>query len=117
MTGLALTVAGWAAFGLAAALAVRSRHAGLERGEAVARACHEVRGPLAAARLGLEAGLLASSATHLRAIEMELARATVALDDLQRVERIAPEDWDAELVDVGRWLSNSVEAWRPVAAA
>jgi signal transduction histidine kinase len=117
MTALAVTVAGWAAFALAAGLVVRAWYAALVRGEAVARACHEVRGPLAAARLGLESSLVTSSATHLRAIEVELDRATVALDDLQRVERLGSEARAAEGVDVGRWLSDSVAAWRPVAAA
>lgn len=116
MTGLGLAAAGWAAFVLAAAVALRALHAGAVRGQAVARACHEVRGPLAAARLGLESGLGASLG-RLRAIEVELARATEALDDLQSVERIQFGEGDAELVGVQAWLTDSVEAWRPVAVA
>jgi signal transduction histidine kinase len=54
---------------------------------------------------------------RLRAIEVELARATVALDDLQAVERIQLGEPDPELVGVRGWLTDSVEAWRPVAAA
>jgi signal transduction histidine kinase len=117
MTAVALTVTGWAAFALAAGLVVRAWHAAVVRGEALARACHEVRGPLAAARLGLESSAVASSAAHLRAIEVELDRATVALDDLQRAERPGFKTWAVELVDVGTWLSDSVAAWQPVAAA
>ena len=114
MTGLALTVAGWAGFALAAAIAVRARLAASERGEAVARACHEVRGPLAAVLLGLEAGATGTSAPRLRAIEVELARASVALDDLQTVRRISPDARESGMVDVVTWLRDSVEAWRPV---
>ena len=88
MTGLGLAAAGWAAFALAAVIALRSLHAAAVRGQAVARACHEVRGPLAAARLGLESSSTTPGRGRLRAIEGELARATVALDDLQAVERI-----------------------------
>ena len=51
--------------------------------EAVARACHELRGPLAAARLGLELGVRVGelSPAQLRALELELGRASLALDD------------------------------------
>jgi signal transduction histidine kinase len=116
VTGLGLAAGGWAAFLLAAAIAFRSLHAAAARGQAVARACHEVRGPLAAARLGLESGLGASTG-RLRAIEVELARATEALDDLQAVERVQVGEPDRELVDVRGWLTDSATAWRPVAAA
>ncbi len=116
MTGVGLAAAGWAGFVLAAAVALRSLHAAAVRGQAVARACHEVRGPLAAARLGLESGPGAPLG-RLRAIQVELARATVALDDLQAVERIRFGEGDPELVGVRGWLTDSVEAWRPVAAA
>jgi signal transduction histidine kinase len=116
VTGLGLAAAGWAAFLLAAAIALRALHAAAIRGEAVARACHEVRGPLTAARLGLESNTASPAPGRLRAIEVELARATVALDELQAVERVelAPEEG---LVDVRTWLADSVEAWRPVASA
>jgi signal transduction histidine kinase len=117
MSGLVVTVSGWAAFALAAAAALRAWHAAVARGEALARACHEVRGPLAAAQLGLETSVVASSPDHLRAIGVELARAAVALDDLQEVERIVVQECPEGLVDVRAWLSDSVEAWRPVAAA
>lgn len=117
MSGLALTAAGWTAFGLAAALVLRSWHATVARGEALARACHEVRGPLTAARLGLEATAIASSTTYLRAIEAELDRATVALDELQGAGSMRLESGEDEMVDVRSWLTDSVEAWRPVAEA
>src|ERR1019366_8719364 len=65
----------------AAALVCRSLRT---RMEAVARACHELRGPLSAVRLGLELGSAGGELTpaRLRAIELELGRASLALDDL-----------------------------------
>jgi signal transduction histidine kinase len=117
VTGLGLAATGWAAFVLAAVVALRSLHAAAVRGQAVARACHEVRGPLAAARLGLESSTPSPAPGRLRAIEVELARATAALDDLQAVERIELGPPEAGWVDVRSWLADSVEAWRPVAAA
>jgi signal transduction histidine kinase len=54
----------------------------------------------------------ATSSDRLRAIELELDRAVIALDDLQGVQRADPE---GALVDVEGWLRDSVEAWRPVA--
>ncbi|HEY2637687.1 MAG TPA: hypothetical protein VGI54_09885, partial [Solirubrobacteraceae bacterium] len=64
MTLLALSLAGWVA-ALAAWSRVRRREV------LVARACHELRGPLTAARLGLR--LVAHGATEpLPAVELEL---------------------------------------------
>lgn len=114
----ALVVVGWvlAVGGLAAAAIARDRMASLV--EAVARACHEVRGPLAAARLGLELSLRPGPAVdpRLRAIELELGRATLALDDLDHVR---DRPWscglgmeEGELVDVAQLLADSVEAWQ-----
>jgi len=113
----ALGFAGWGvtAVSLGMAGVLRAR---LARGTtAVARAMHELRGPLTAARLGLELGLrgLALPPARLRAIELELGRATLALDDLaagtaHRVARQAP-------VDLGDLAADSVEAWRAAAQA
>jgi signal transduction histidine kinase len=119
VTGLALAAGGWTAFAVAAAAALLTRHALATRGEAVARACHEVRGPLAAARLGLElsASTPSPSMIRLRAIDAELQRAAVALDDLEGVDRIRLQEAGRELVDVEAWLQDSIEAWRPAADA
>jgi signal transduction histidine kinase len=80
---------GWLAAALAGGAWLLLQRGLSERMEAVARACHELRGPLTAARLGLELGTRGDSlsAAQLRAIELELGRATLALDDLAR----APE--------------------------
>jgi signal transduction histidine kinase len=116
--GWALALSGWGAFTITRVHVVR-------RAEAIARTCHELRGPLTAARLGVElsgpSGQL--SKDRLRAIELELARATLAVEDLSRIAgcRRGRREWlsrDPEgTIDVVRLLADSVEAWRPAAAA
>src|SRR5205823_14550608 len=51
-----------------------------EQMEVAARASHELRGSITAARLGLRPG--APSPARLRALELELGRATLAVEDL-----------------------------------
>jgi signal transduction histidine kinase len=113
--GTALAIAGWLAFGAVTAAAMLVRHALASRSEAVARACHEVRGSLTAARLGLEWGNRAAVGSRLGSLELELDRAVAALDDLQGVDRdFGPT---GALVDVEGWVGDSVEAFRPLALA
>src|SRR4051794_41841102 len=76
----------------------------LRRGrELVARACHEIRGPLAAAHLALHASARPGAGAapgRLAAIDVELRRAGRALDDLAAARsgrRGADRD---EIVDV-----------------
>jgi signal transduction histidine kinase len=102
---------------VAAAVAARYR---LARGvDVVARTCHELRGPLTAVRLGLA---LAARTGELvdaraRAIELELGRAALALDDLTYVWQKPPDGFRAcERVDLGQLAAESVEAWRAPAA-
>jgi DNA-binding response OmpR family regulator len=88
------------------------------RRELVARACHELRGPLTAAHLALFAGARHGEAPppRLAAIELELKRAAVALDDLaaaRRGRRAADRD---EPVDVGDLLAYQAATWRVVAS-
>ena len=102
---------------LAGTLAQRAAAA---RQEAVTRACHELRGPLAAARLGLDLGGRGRtlSAAQLRAIGSELGRASLALDDLAEARRRrARAPIEAGLVDLCALLTDSVEAWRANASA
>ena len=112
---LALVVAltGWSA-AIGAVLGARVVLA--RRSESAARACHELRGPLTAARLGLELGsrLGELSPDRLRAIGLELECAALALEDLGtgghgtgRVEEI----------DVPDLVAGIVEAWSPAAIA
>jgi signal transduction histidine kinase len=122
--GAAVTLAGWVLALTAAALALRARLVLGSHLEAVARACHELRGPLTAARLGLQLGLRAGglSPARLRAIELELARAGLALRDLadarsrgDRAMILGPTA--TEQVDVRELVADSIEAWRALAAA
>ena len=78
---------------VAAAGAVRRALAG--RMETVARACHELRGPLTAARLGLERGVTNGELTpgRLRAIDLELGRAALVLEDLDSAGRTRRAGW------------------------
>jgi signal transduction histidine kinase len=118
---IALSLAGWLAASGAGLAAGGAWRALTGRMENVARACHELRGPLTAARLGLQLGASAGelSPARMRAIDLELGRAALALEDLDGVRaRRAMNAWrPLELVDVGELLADSVEAWRPAAAA
>ncbi|MBV9471840.1 MAG: HAMP domain-containing histidine kinase [Solirubrobacterales bacterium] len=118
MTSAAL-ITGWVAATVAASLAILARRLLSGRMEALARLCHELRGPLTAARLGLEleADAGALSSPRLRAIELELGRAELALEDLAELHsgRGAPDSF--EEVDLDGLVSDSIEAWRPSAVA
>jgi signal transduction histidine kinase len=99
---------------IVAALAWRE----LRRGrELVARACHELRGPLTAAHLALHAsGRYTDPAdARLGAIELELRRAGLALDDLAaaRTGRRASDRMD--LVDVADLIAAQVATWEAIA--
>ncbi len=116
----AAALAGWVAAGIAAATMIAVRRMLGSRMEAVARACHELRGPITAARLGLSLGERSGelSAARLRAIDAELDRATLALDDLAGVgERVPRFTDDLKEVDPAGLLSQSVEAWQGYAQA
>jgi signal transduction histidine kinase len=113
----AAACAGWLAAAVVTALWWFVHRAVYVRAEAVARACHELRGPLTAAALGIELGRRgeALSAAQLRAIHSELGRARLALDDLASAPegRMAPRH--VESVDLRELLSDSVHAWQPIA--
>jgi len=89
------------------------------RADALRRACHELRGPLAAARLGLEleGRRRGASRSRLRAIDRELRRAALAVEELDRREGSrGGVEWRWEELDVRELLGDSVEAWRATAA-
>ena len=54
-------LAGWPLAAAALAWSLACRHAGAARRESVARACHELRGPITAARLGIALALQSTS--------------------------------------------------------
>lgn len=114
----AIAFVGWAAASIATVAAVVMGRMLAVRREAVARACHELRGPLTAARLGLELGSRPGQLTpaRLRAVDLELRRASLALDDLGGLRLREQPSCIAEDVEVGELLADSVEAWRAAGA-
>jgi signal transduction histidine kinase len=113
-----LAASGWAGAALAAGLALfvlRVRAAGLER---VARAMHELRGPITAARLGLQLGVRTGELppSRLRAIDLELGRAALALDDLPPRRRYPGRSFAVADFDGAELLADAVEASRADAA-
>ncbi len=93
------------------ALGLRRRLA--ERMELVARASHELRGSITAARLGVRPR--DPSPARLRALDLELGRAAAAVDDLVGSCPRPPVVRELELLDIARLLADSVEAWQAVA--
>ena len=117
---IALSVTGWLAASGAGVAAGAVWRALSGRMENVARACHELRGPLTAARLGLQLGASTGelSPDRLRAIDLELGRAALALEDLDSARGRGVRARRAlEPVDPRELVADSVEAWRPAAAA
>jgi signal transduction histidine kinase len=118
---IAVSLGGWLAASGVGLVAGGAWRALTGRMESVARACHELRGPLTAARLGLELGARAGelSAARLRAIDLELGRAALALEDLDRIRARGPMTaWrPLEAVELRDLVADSVEAWRPAASA
>jgi signal transduction histidine kinase len=114
VTGALTLVAllGWAA---AAALVLRAR----TRDELVAHASHELRGPLTAAQLALHSmtrsGDVAPDRAH--ALEAQLRRARMALDDLAAAPAGARAPDDREAVHVSGLMAGLALTWTPVAAA
>jgi len=111
-------VSGWLVATAAVFSGLLARRSSEMRMEAVARACHELRGPLAAARLGLELGVRVGelSPAQLRALNLELGRASLVLDDLAAGGLSAHDARARQEVDVAELLGDSVEAWRAPAA-
>ena len=115
-------LSGWLVASLAAALALVAWRLLAIRTEAVARASHELRGPITAARLGLEFGVRSGQVApdRLRAIDLELDRAALALDDLGGAGVIHRAHRGCGLATVGEvelreLVASSVEAWRATA--
>ncbi len=108
-----LASVGWLAAVSVSLLALSARRLLVRRTELVARASHELRGPITALRLGLHGPEL--SQARLRAVDLELGRAALALDDLTAAIGCGPVGLAIEPLDAVQLLADSVEAWRPVA--
>lgn len=114
MIALCLVVA---AAGLALFVAERRRR--LACAELVARAAHELRGPLAAAHLGLQTLGRQPGVQRWRcaSVDVQLQRAALAVADLAAAPALRRVPDAPGLVDVGCLLEEQVHAWRPMAAA
>jgi signal transduction histidine kinase len=113
MTAAALT--GWL-LALCALAAAAGLTASLRRrAELVARACHEVAGPLSAAGLALETARREGAGPRVAAVDLELRRAARALDDLDAARAGRRARDVARAVDVGALLAQQALAWQPVA--
>src|SRR4051794_11990434 len=79
----------------------------------VARASHELRGPLCAAQLGLSA--LAAEPVRVAAIDLELQRAGRALEDLAAARSGERGRSCAHAVDVAELVRGHAPSWRALA--
>jgi signal transduction histidine kinase len=111
----AAAVVGWAlavAAGVAAVWAWARLRA---RMELVARAAHELRSPLCAARLAVHAAAREGGWPALAPVDRELARAGLALDDLGAARAGAHAGDQAERLDAVDLLQDVRETWAPLA--
>jgi signal transduction histidine kinase len=123
-----LAAGGWLAASVAVAIMIIAMRWHAATLESIARVCHEIRGPITAARLGLHLGIRGADLTtaRIRALDLELARAAVALDDLNAVGGrprlvssqggMSPVVEAARPVDITELVADSVEAARSAAA-
>lgn len=100
-------------------LLVRERARRRAAAELVARAAHEIRGPLAAAHLALESLGRRPGVERWRcaAVDLQLQRAALAVADLAAAPRLARAGDRLGVVDVGELLEEQVRSWRPMAGA
>jgi signal transduction histidine kinase len=106
-----VSAAGWCCAALLGTVLSAQLHL---RAVAAARAGHEIRGPLCTALLGLERLAGGSDAATLAAVELELRRAALAVDELDRGSASSAL---VEAVDVGALLTAAGPAWRELATA
>lgn len=114
MTLVALTMSGWLAAAVALLVAAVVRRGLNAQREAAVRAAHELRGPLTAIGLGLELDLEAvGGGDPIRhALELELSRARLVLEDLsgQSRRRLTV---NLDRLDLAELVSACVEAAAP----
>jgi signal transduction histidine kinase len=87
--------------------------------ELVSRACHELRSPLTAAGLALHAMARSGDvpANRVYALDLELARAGAALEDLAAARDRRPRAERLESLAVATLLEQTVACWMPAAEA
>ena len=105
---------GWTAAGVCGALAALLQARLVCHAALVADAGHELRGPLCAARLGLHA---LGDEELAAAVDLELRRAALALEDLAAACHGRRAGERSQLVDVGALLDDAAVAWQPLARA
>ncbi len=114
-----LSTLAWATAVIGLALACAAVLELRRRRELVARACHELRGPLTAARLGLATmeRRLDAPLDRLAALDLELRRACLALDDFAAARSGRRAVDRTEPVEVAELLEEQFESWHVVAGA
>src|SRR5436309_14299348 len=112
-----VTVVGWVAAPVAIGYAVGVLGRLRAREELVARACHELRSPLTAARLAVHALGAPDLATArpLAVLDLELRRAGLALDDLLAARNGGRAGDLAELLEAHEVVQAVAESFLPVA--
>jgi signal transduction histidine kinase len=114
-----MTVAGWLIALALLALLARAELRARSRAELVARACHELRGPLTAAGLALYAAGRREELPSRRvaAVDLQLRRAELALTDLSLAPKGARARDRVGHVAVADLLAAEAQSWREVAWA
>ena len=114
-----MMLAGWMLAGALLALAAHVNRRARRRAELVARACHELRGPLTAAGLALYAAGRRGEASSARvaAVDLQLRRAELALTDLSLAPAGGRARDHVEPVAVADLLAAEASSWREVALA
>jgi len=109
----------WALATICFVLALGAAYELRRRRELVARACHELRGPLTAVRLGLATmeRRREAPAERLAMLDLELRRAGLALDDFAAARSGRRLIDRTEPVEVAELLEQQYESWRVVAGA
>ena len=109
MSGL-ISLAAWGAAGIAVAVALRLR----ARLEAVARAEHELRGPVTVLCLACERMRREPTARrHAQALEVELARLRTGLADLGAARHGRVASGPREPVELNRVARSALAGWSP----
>ena len=114
-----MSVVGWLIALALLAVVVRRGRRERSRAELVARACHELRGPLTAAGLALYAAGRRDElpARRVAAVDLQLRRAELALTDLALAPRGGRAREQTQPLAIADVLAAEAESWREVAWA